>query len=182
MELVLYYIKESANLIVSFLVAIIILALWCYLIIKNFRQDSRWKVIFYGLFFRIKDIDLLRITCVIVRTFLVIYTAIIYSNNIYINLSMIIICAVLYIILMMKRFIYEVLCAIIQLITIYFIYILNNYMIEMQYSRDIYIVGIALKSFVIIFAMYFFFKNISDIVEKRNNLNLKKSGKVIEKA
>ena len=182
MELVLYYIKESSNLIISFLVAIIILASWCYFVIRNFRQDSRWKVAFYGLFFKMKNIDLLRITCVVIRTFLVIYTALKYSNNIYIYLSMITISAILYIFLMMKRFIYEIVCAIIQIISVYFIYILNNYMIEMQYSRDIYIVGIALKSFVVIFAMYFFFKNIYDIVEKRNNNDLKRSGKVIEKA
>ena len=182
MELVLYYIKESANLLISFLIIILILAAWCYLVIRNFRQDSRWKVAFYGLFFKIKNIDIIRIVCVIIRTFLVIYTALIYSQNTYVYLAMICLIALFYIFLMFKRFIYEFICAIIQIITIYFIYILNNYMVEMEYLQSIYIVEIALKVFIVIFAMYFFFKNILDIVENRNNSNLKKSGKVIEKA
>ena len=72
-------------------------------------------------------------------------------------------------------------CAIIQVITDYFIYVLNDYMLEMQYSVSLNIIQISLKVFVIIFAMYFFFKNIFDIVENRNNHSLKESGKVIDK-
>ena len=181
MELILYYIRESTSFLLLFLLVIFLLAAWCYLVVRKFRQDSRWKVTFYGLFFRIKNIDLVKLSCVVIRTFLVIYTALVFTDSIYVYLIMIIIISILYIVLSYKRFIYELVCAIIQVITDYFIYVLNDYMLEMQYSVSLNIVQISLKVFVIIFAMYFFFKNIFDIVENRNNHSLKESGKVIDK-
>lgn len=182
MELVLYYIKESSSFLLLFLIITLLLSAWCYLIVKKFRQNSRWKVTFYGLFFNIKNIDLVKLSCVVIRTFLVIYTALVSTNTIYVYISMIIAISIIYISLSLKRFIYEFICAIIQIITDYFIFILNDYMLEMQYSLSLNIVQMSLKAFIIIFAMYFFFKNVFDIVEYRNNRNLKQSGKVIEKA
>lgn len=180
MELVLYYIMESSVLLISFLILTFVLGVICFLTIKKFRQDSRWKVTFYGLFFKLRDIDLIKLSSITIRTFLVIFSAVVFSKNIYVYLAMIILISLVYIILSLKRFIYELTCAIIQIITVYFIDVLNNYMLEMEYSLSLLIIENSLKVFIIIFALYFFFKNIFDIVEHSNNKKLKKSGKVID--
>ena len=56
MELVLYYIQESRWLLISFLVLVFALGVFGYVAIRNFRQDKKSKIFFYGLFLRLKNV------------------------------------------------------------------------------------------------------------------------------
>ena len=77
MELILYYIEESRNLLISFLILMFALGMFAYIAMKNFQQDKKSKVLFYGLFLRMNDIDILKLSTVVIKTFLAFYATIV---------------------------------------------------------------------------------------------------------
>ena len=178
MELVLYYIKESASLLLSFLILIFVLGFFTYLAIKNFRQDSKLKVSFYGLFLGLKNIDIFKLSIVIIKMFLVFYALIITIKEIvFICLIMIIILSLIYILLAPKRIVYEMVSSLMQVVMVYFVNIINNYMADIDYSTIIFIIKICLIVFTILLSTYFFLRDIGDIVDSRWNNEFSKNRK-----
>ena len=47
-----------------------------YIAIKNFKQDKKAKIFVYGLFLRMNDIDALKLSTVVAKTFLAFYATI----------------------------------------------------------------------------------------------------------
>ena len=62
--------EESRNLLISFLILMFALGMFAYIAMKNFQQDKKSKVLFYGLFLRMNDIDILKLSTVVIKTFL----------------------------------------------------------------------------------------------------------------
>lgn len=181
MELILYYIKESASLLISFLILIFILGVIAYIAIRNFRQDSKLKVGFYGLFLGLKNIDIVKLSIVIIKIFLVFYSVMITVRaKIIICLIMIALLSLLYIIIEPKKFVNEIVYSLMQIAMIYFVYIINSYMIEIEYSLIILIIKICLIVFTILLSTYFWLRNISDIVDNRWNKEFEKSRKELK--
>ena len=83
-------------------------------------------------------------------------------------LLMIIFASIIYIILSPKSALYEILFTLMQVGVLYFIYIIANYSIEVEDTVLITLMGLSLKGFVMIFAIYFFLRNINNIVEYRS--------------
>lgn len=178
MELVLYYIKESASLLISFLILIFVLGVFAYLAIRNFRQNSKLKVGFYGLFMGLKNIDIVKLSTVIIRMFLVFYSLMItVKERIYICLIMVIILSILYIILAPKKIINQIVCTVMEIVMIYFVFVINNYMIEVEYSYITLLMKMCLIVFTILLSTYFLLKDVSDIVDNRWNKEFAKSRK-----
>lgn len=181
MELVLYYIKESASLLISFLTLIFVLGIFTYLAIRNFRQDSKLKVSFYGLFLGLKNIDILKLSIVIIKLFLVIYAIIItIKETVFICLIMIILLSLIYIFLAPKRIVYEVVSSLIEIVMVYFINIINNYMSEIDYSPIILMIKVCLIVFTLLLSTYFFLRDVGDIVDNRWNNEFSKNRKDLE--
>ena len=83
----------------------------------------------------------------------------------------------IYIICAYKRMIYEIICTIIQIVMIYFIYIINNYMVEIEYTSLVLMIKICLIVFVLILTTYLFFRDIDIISQDRVDKNFKKERK-----
>ena len=178
MELVLYYIKESASLLISFLILVFVLGSFAYIAMRNFRQDSKLRVGFYGLFLGLKNTDIVKLSIVIIRIFLVFYSIIItIKERVYIGLIMIAILSIIYIILAPRKMVNETVCTLMELVMIYFVYIINSYMVEIEYSPIILMIKICLIVFTILLSTYFLLKNIGDIVDYRWNKEFAKSRK-----
>lgn len=178
MELVLYYIKESKNLLISFLILMFIIGIFTYLAMKNFRQDKKIKIFFYGLFLRMKDIDILKLGAVVIKAFLVFYSTLVTNETtIWLSLAMIAIITIFYILISYKRIVYEVVCTAIQIFMVYFIYTINNYIVEIEYTYLILMIKIVLIVFVLIFTTYLLFRDIDLISEDRVDKNTKKINK-----
>ena len=127
MELILYYIKESGSLLISFLIVIFIIGIICYTTTRNFRQTSRIKVGFYGFFLGLKNTDIIKLSAVIIRTFLVIYAMTITSKEIiFICFIMIFLLTLIYIILTPKKIVNETVCTLMQIVMIYFVYTITS--------------------------------------------------------
>lgn len=178
MELILYYIKESKNLLISFLILMFVLGILAYIAMRNFRQDKKFKIFFYGLFLRMTNIDILKMSTVVVKTFLAFYATIV-TNQLLIWLCLIMICVstLIYIVCAYKRTVYEIVCTLMQLIMIYFIYIVNSYMLEIEYSPLVLMIKICLIVFVLMLTTYLFFRDIDMISEDRVDKNFKKEKK-----
>lgn len=181
MELVLYYIKESGSLLISFLVLIFILGIFAYLAMRNFRQDSRIKVGFYGFFLGLKNIDIIKLSCIVIRFFLMVYALMVTRKEIiFISIIMILVASLIYIILSPKKIINETIYASMQIIMIYFVYIINGYMAEIGYSSIMMMIKICLIVFTILLSTYFLLRNISDIVDYRVKKEFEKNRKEIK--
>ena len=180
MELVLYYIKESGSLLISFLILMFVIGILSYIMIRNFRQSSKLKVSFYGLFLGLKNIDIIKITIVILRTFLAFYSVmVLYEEKIYMCLIMISLLSLMYVCLTPKKIIYETVSTVMQIVMIYFVFIINGYMTEVENTSTMLMIKICLIIFVILLATYFLLRNINDIVENRWDKEFKKSRKEV---
>ena len=106
MELVLYYIIESKNLLISFLILMFVIGVAGFLAMRNFNQEKKSKIIFYGLFLKMNNIDILKMASVIIRTFLVFYGVLVTDQTqIIICIIMMIIVTIIYIICYPKKII-----------------------------------------------------------------------------
>ena len=178
MELVLYYITESQWLLISFLILMFVLGIFAYIAMRNFRQDKKFKIFFYGLFLRMNDIDIFKLTIVVIKSFLVVYATTALTDTImWLCLIMISILTVLYIVIEHKKIIFELICSILQIVMVYFVYTVNKYMIEIENTSLILMMRTCLIVFVVILTAYLFFRDIDIISEDRMNKNIKKAKK-----
>ena len=106
------------------------------------------------------------ITAIIIRTFLVMFTAIFYTKNILLYLIMIILSSLVYAIFHYRKAIFEIISTSAQIIALYLIHILSNYMIEVSNDPYVLAIKICLIIFIIMYASYFFLKNFEDVITK----------------
>lgn len=181
MELVLYYIKESASLLISFLILIFVLGFSAYMTMRNFRQDSKLKVGFYGLFLGLKNVDIIKLSIIVIRIFLVFYSVMITAKEkVFISLIMIIILSIIYIVLTPKKIINETVCTVMEIVMIYFVYIINSYMVNIDFSIEILMIKVCLVVFTILLSTYFLLRNIGDVVDLRWKKEFERSRKDLE--
>ena len=160
MELILYYIEESRNLLISFLILMFALGMFAYIAMKNFQQDKKSKVLFYGLFLRMNNIDILKLSTVVIKTFLAFYATIVTNElMIWLCLCMMVILTLIYIVCSFKRVIYQVVYTMMQMVMIYLIY------------------RVCLIVFELMLYTYLFFRDINIIAEDRVDKNFKKEKK-----
>ena len=67
-----------------------------------------------------------------------------------------------------------------QIMMIYLIYIINNYMTDVEYSNIILGIRVCLIVFELILSTYLFFREINTIAEDRVNKNFKKEEKTMK--
>ena len=77
---------------------------------------------------------------------------------------MIVTASIIYIVLMPKKAIFEIINTVAQCTILYFIHIINQYRIEISNENYVLQVEIALIVFLAIYAGYFLLKNIEDII------------------
>lgn len=178
MELILYYIVESRNLLISFLILTFILGTFAYLSIRKFKQDKKMKIFIYGLFLKMSNIDIVKLSIVILKIFLVIYATIVTEElNMWLCIAMLAVLTIIYIVCEYKRFIYEIVYTLVQIIIIYLIYLINHYMAEIEQANIILGIKICLVVFELILSVYLLFRNVNMIAEDRVAKNFKKEQK-----
>ena len=175
MELVLYYIQESRWLLISFLVLMFLIGGISYLAIRNFRQDKKSKIFIYGLFLRMKKIDILKISIVVLKTFLACYAIItIQEFSMWVCFIMLVILTAINVIITIKRIVYQVICTAMQIVMIYFVYVMDNYLADIEYSMVILTIKTCLVVFVLMLIAYIFLRDIDLISEDRVNKEFEK--------
>lgn len=175
MELILYYITKTSGMLISFLVLMLVVGVISYLSIRNFRQDKKSKIFIYGLFLRMKKIDVLKISIVLIRTFISCYAIItIQEFTMWICFIMLAILTIINIAITRKRIIYQAISTSMQIVMIYFVYVMDNYLADIEFSPIILTIKTCLVVFVLILVAYIFLRDIDLIAEDRVNKEFKK--------
>ena len=182
MELILYYIVQMSDLLIFFLILMFLIGLICFESMKNFNQERKRQVIFYGLFLKMTNLDIIRLAVILIKTFLVLYIMfVIEETRLWTCFIMIIILTVIYIICSPKKIIYELTCSSIQIAMLYLLYMINSYNIEIDNSFIILITRTFIIILTLMFTAYLFFREIDMITKERENKRLEKKEKIERK-
>lgn len=124
------------------------------------------------------DIDILKLATIVIKTFLAFYATLVTDETmIWLCLFMMVILTLIYIVLSFKRIIYQIVYTMMQMVMIYLIYIINNYMVEVEYSYVILGIRVCLIVFELMLSAYLFFRDINMIAEDRVDKNFSKEKK-----
>lgn len=174
-ELILYEISEYSYMLIVFLMSI--LGLFLFVIIFTTKLKlNKFDAFIYGLFLKLKNIDIVLISLLIVRLFIIYYTSFVYSKQVIINIIMVGITSLLYIILSLniKKGIFELINSAILSFALFLVNSLAGYIIDIGGEIYIVIIKALLSVFISIYATYFTLRNIED-VSIRNNLKRRKT-------
>lgn len=163
LDTILYELSKVAWVLPIFLGIILLLSFIIYLITKKF-DIHRKSVMVCGMFMGLSNKQIIMIISIFIRTFLVIFTACVYSKNILLYLLMIAISSIVFAILNYRKAILEIVSTGAQIVALYLINILTSYMIEESNDTYVLVIKICLIVFLIVYAMYFFLKNFEDII------------------
>lgn len=182
LDTILYELSEVAWVLPIFLGIILLLSFIMYLVTKKFNIHKK-SVILSGMFMGLSNKQIIMIISIFIRTFLVIFTACVYTKNILLYLLMIAISSIIFAILNYKKAILEIVSTIAQIIALYLINILTSYMIEESNDPYVLVIKICLIIFLIVYAIYFFLKNFEDIItnHKRRTVDERRERKSKEK-
>lgn len=182
LDTILYELSKVAWVLPIFLGIILLLSFIMYLVTKKFNIHKK-SVILSGMFMGLSNKQIIMIISIFIRTFLVIFTACVYTKNILLYLLMIAISSIIFAILNYKKSILEIVSTIAQIIALYLINILTSYMIEESNDPYVLVIKICLIIFLIVYAIYFFLKNFEDIItnHKRRTVDEKRERKSKDK-
>ena len=182
LDTILYELSKVAWVLPIFLGIILLLSFIMYLVTKKFNIHKK-SVILSGMFMGLSNRQIIMIISILIRTFLVIFTACVYSKNILLYLLMIAISSMVFAILNYKKSILEIVSTIAQIIALYLINILTSYMIEESNDPYVLVIKICLIIFLIVYAIYFFLKNFEDIItnHKRRTVDERRERKSKDK-
>lgn len=182
LDTILYELSKVAWVLPIFLGIILLLSFIMYLVTKKFNIHKK-SVILSGMFMGLSNKQIIMIISILIRTFLVIFTACVYSKNILLYLLMIAISSIIFAILNYKKAILEIVSTVAQIIALYLINILTSYMIEESNDPYVLVIKICLIVFLIVYATYFFLKNFEDIItnHKRRTVDERRKGKSKDK-
>lgn len=182
LDTILYELSKVAWVLPIFLGIILLLSFIMYLATKNFNIHKK-SVMLSGMFMGLSNKQIVMIISIFIRTFLVIFTACVYTKNILLYLVMIAISSIVFAILNYKKAILEIVSAGAQIIALYLINILTSYMIEESNDTYVLVIKICLIVFLIVYAVYFFLKNFEDIItnHKRRMVDGRRKEKSKEK-
>lgn len=182
LDTILYELSKVAWVLPIFLGIILLLSFIMYLVTKKFNIHKK-SVILSGMFMGLSNKQIIMIISIFIRTFLVIFTACVYTKNILLYLLMIAISSIIFAILNYKKSILEIVSTIAQIIALYLINILTSYMIEESNDPYVLVIKICLIIFLIVYAIYFFLKNFEDIItnHKRRTVDERRERKSKDK-
>ena len=118
LDTILYELSKVAWVLPIFLGIILLLSFIMYLVTKKFNIHKK-SVILSGMFMGLSNRQIIMIISILIRTFLVIFTACVYSKNILLYLLMIAISSMVFAILNYKKSILEIVSTIAQIIALY---------------------------------------------------------------
>ena len=182
LDTILYELSKVAWVLPIFLGIILLLSFIMYLVTKKFNIHKK-SVILSGMFMGLSNKQIIMIISILIRTFLVIFTACVYSKNILLYLLMIAISSIIFAILNYKKAILEIVSTVAQIIALYLINVLTSYMIEESNDPYVLVIKICLIVFLIVYATYFFLKNFEDIItnHKRRTVDERRERKSKDK-
>lgn len=168
MEAILYYVSANYTLVISFIAIIFGIGIYIFSVTNNYDINKK-SIRYCGLLTGFSKKEILILSSIIIRTFIIIYTALIYKKDITSLLILILFSDFIYIILKPKKAFFEIVNILAQVILIYFINVLKTYRIEISDGMFVGQVIIILIGIIIIYSIYFFLRNFEELIKKEQN-------------
>ena len=165
-EAIIYNTTKNIIPISIYMTIIFVVSLILWILTRKFNIHNKLSQ-YCGLLCGLNNRQILRLSAILIRNFLIIYSLLIYNRNIEIYLIMIILAELVYIILTPQKALFEIINNIAQLICIYLINVLKTYQIEISNEAYITQIEIVLKIFMIIYTTYFFLRNFEETIAIR---------------
>lgn len=173
MEAILYNLGNILTPIIIFLGIVLLIGIIIYIITAKF--DIHKKSIRYcGLLSGFNNRQIIILSAIMIRTFLVLYLAFRYEENVYIYLAMIFFVDLVYIVLMHKNILFELINIIAQIIILYLVNTLKEYSIEIIDQMYLTQVIIVLMIFLTLYSIYFALKNFENLLAEKKNTKVAK--------
>lgn len=166
MELILYYITENGMALIFCLVLMFVLEILIYIYILKFNPQSKMKVFVYGIFLGSNNMDIVKLSLLMIKSIVVMSAGIImYSSGTYIAIWMFVLTSVIFLILIPRWIIYQIVYILIQVSLIYLIYTITRYTNEVDSSNLVIMLKIILILMLQFLASYESLRGINDIIE-----------------
>lgn len=171
MEVILYNISKNLIPISICLAIVLFIGVVIYIFTRKF--DIHKKTIrYFGLLTGLNNRQIIVLSSIFIRTFMIIYTVCVYKSSILDYIVMILLIDIVYMILVPRKIIFETINITAQLILVYFINMLKTYRIEVSNEMYVEQIIIILSSFMIFYSVYFLLKNFEELItEKRRRKN-----------
>lgn len=171
MEVILYNISKNLIPISICLALVLFIGVVIYIFTRKF--DIHKKTIrYFGLLTGLNNRQIIVLSSIFIRTFMIIYTVCVYKSSILDYIVMILLIDIVYMILVPRKIIFETINITAQLILVYFINMLKTYRIEVSNEMYVEQIIIILSSFMIFYSVYFLLKNFEELItEKRRRKN-----------
>ena len=169
----IYNINLNIKELSIFLGFMLLVAILIYVMLSKFDIHKK-RIAYIGLLTGLNNYQILTLCAITIRLFCIIYSAVTYTDVILLSLAIILVVDVIYILLNIKKIVFETINTVAQIIFIYFINILKSYQIEVSNEMYVSQVIIVLIVFIILYTIYFFLKGFEDLIK---NTNSTKKGK-----
>ena len=169
----IYNINLNIKELSIFLGFMLLVAILIYVMLSKFDIHKK-RIAYIGLLTGLNNYQILTLCAITIRLFCIIYSAVTYTDVILLSLAIILVVEVIYILLNIKKIVFETINTVAQIIFIYFINILKSYQIEVSNEMYVSQVIIVLIVFIILYTIYFFLKGFEDLIK---NTNSTKKGK-----
>ncbi len=163
-ELIMYELNEYSDMMIIFLISILSIFLVIILFTSKLKLN-KFDSFMYGIFLRLKNVDIILISLIFIRLFLIYYTAFTYSKQVIANVIMVGIVSLIYIVMLFdfKKGIFEVINSCILIFSLVLVNSLYGYILDVNGDIFIVIIRALLSVFISIYATYFSLRNIEDV-------------------
>ncbi len=165
-QTIMYNVSKSAIPMLIYLGIIVFTGFLINFSTKKFDIHKK-TVMFGGMLVKLHRRQIISITAVMIRTFLIIYASINFKENLVLYFTMIIMADIVYIFMNPKKIVFEIINTSAQGILIYIISLLSTYRVEISDELYVKLMQTLLIIFIIVYAIYFLFKNFEEIISKK---------------
>ena len=170
-EYLMYNLTEYLMLTLVFFIITLLISITIYSSTKKIDIHKK-TTRYFGLISALKNKQVAMLCSVLIRLTLILYSILVYQEDILISIIMILIADLIFIVL--KSSVFEFVNIGAQVFLIYFINVLQEYRIEVADLNYIFLIQLILTSFLILYVLYFAVKNFSEIIMYRKIEELKK--------
>ncbi len=169
----IYNINLNLRELAIFLGLMLAFAIIIYIAMQKFDIHKK-RIAYIGLLTGLTNYQILTLCTLTVRLFCIIYSSIIYIDEIVLSLMLILAIGIVYIVLNPKKILFETINIFAQIIFIYLINVLQGYQLEVSNEMYISQVIIIIKVFIILYAIFFFLKGFEDLVKNTTHNSIEK--------
>lgn len=179
LQSIMYYISVNALPIIVYLILVILISFILYYSIRHVNLNKK-MIMFDTMFANLSKRQMLAVTGILIRTFMIIYSSLHYSSSeVMVFIIMAVLSDIIFIAMNIRRIFLEIPNITAQVALIYIVNLIDNYREQVNDDASVKIIQMLLTVFLIIYSVFFAVKDFESIinVEKKGQMNENKKRK-----